>query len=384
MTDPIGEAARPRVAVIYDGFPHYRKGVIEALASSDCYEYFFFGDPVYRDQSIKRYEFAPGIHWIPTKSFSFGHFHFQRSVLRNLFRLDIRHCIFLGNPRFISYWFLVPLVRLAGRKVYFWSHGWIMRDDPRVRGAVKRVFFRMADALLLYGRRSKEIGIALGFPARRLYVIGNSLDYAAQKQIYAGLEGRSQEMLRKELQLPPECKVIICTARVTRKCRFDLLLEAAGILQAANHAVFVVLVGDGPETGALRALAMSLQVPHKFWGACYDETTIAKLYKASDLTVSPGKVGLTAMHSMAYGTPVITHGNFDHQMPEFESIVPNITGDFFSEDSAEDLARVMLKWFEEHREKPERQCIERIEAAFTPWSQRTAIETALRGELPAS
>jgi glycosyltransferase involved in cell wall biosynthesis len=139
------------------------------------------------------------------------------------------------------------------------------------------------------------------------------------------------------------------------------------------------LVGEGPEKESLESLALSLQVPHRFVGACYDEAVIAKLFKASDLTVSPGKVGLTAMHSMAYGTPVISHGNFDHQMPEVEAIVPGITGDVFSENSSEDLARVISTWFDQHPRKPERECINRIESDFTPAIQRRVIEATLSG-----
>jgi glycosyltransferase involved in cell wall biosynthesis len=187
----------------------------------------------------------------------------------------------------------------------------------------------------------------------------------------------SQAVLRRELQLPPLCKLIICTARVTKTCRFDLLMLAAVKLKAFGYDPFVIIVGDGPEAGTLSALATSLGLAHKFWGACYDEPTLAKLYKASDLTVSPGKIGLTAMHSMAYGTPVISHDNFDHQMPEYEAILPGVTGDFFVENSSDDLARVMARWFGNHASKPEQACIARIEAEFTPAFQKRVIEFAL-------
>jgi glycosyltransferase involved in cell wall biosynthesis len=365
------------VAVIYDGFPHYRKGIIEELASSDRHDYYFFGDATYRAASIKGYDFKPGIKFIPTRSISLGPIYIQTNILHGLLRNKISHCIFLGNPWFVSYWILVPILRLLGKRVYFWSHGWIAQQEPMIRRAIKHQFFRLPNALLLYGPRSKRIGISHGFPAERMHVINNSLDYALQKALFEGLKGLSQAALRNELRLPIECKVIICTARVTQKCRFDLLLHAAKKLQSASRGVFVVIVGDGPEKHALANLAASLGLAHKFWGACYDEATIAKLYKASDLTVSPGKVGLTALHSMAYGTPVLTHDNLDHQMPEYAAIVPGVTGDFFAENSSDDLARAILKWFDDHAVKPERECIERIEVEFTPAFQRRVIESAL-------
>jgi glycosyltransferase involved in cell wall biosynthesis len=372
---------KERVAVIYDGFPHYRKGVIEELASSNNYDYYFFGNSTYRDASIKAYDFKPGINVVRTNSFSWRHFNVQTNIFNGLLRNKISHCIFLGNPWFLSYWILTPILRLLGRKVYFWSHGWITQREPRLRGTVKHLFFRLPHALLLYGRRSKEIGISRGFSPERMYVINNSLDYSAQKKLFESLARSSQTELRNEFQVPLDRKVIICTARVTQKCRFDLLMHAANKLRSRNLEVFLLIVGDGPEKEALSALAISLGLAHMFWGACYDEAMIAKLYKASDLTVSPGKVGLTAMHSMAYGTPVISHDNFDHQMPEYESIVPGVTGNFFAEHSSEDLARAILEWFDGHPVKPERECIERIEAEFTPSFQRRAIESALQGRM---
>jgi len=374
--------AKPRVAVVYDGFPHYRKGVIEALAASKRYEYLFLGDIAYRDASINPYQFPSGIRFISTRSTSWGPLYVQRGIWRPLRRNRVRHVIFLGNPWFLSYWLLTPLLRLQGKKVFFWTHGWISEREPRLRAFVKEVFFRLPYALLLYGGRAKGLGLARGFKSKRLHVIGNSLDYSAQKLQFDALATTPRLTLRNELGLPRDHKVIICTARLTKKCRFDLLIEAARQLTAEGQSIFVLLVGIGPERDRLASLAQSYGVVHRFWGACYEEATIARLYKAADLTVSPGKVGLTAMHSMAYGTPVISHGNFNNQMPEFEAIVPGVTGEFFTENSSEALAEAIKTWFMHHPEKPERACIERVEAGFTPESQRLRIEAALQGEAP--
>ena len=50
----------------------------------------------------------------------------------------------------------------------------------------------------------------------------------------------------------------------------------------------------------------------------------------SDLTVSPGNIGLTAIHSLSYGTPVCSHSNFNNQMPESEAIINFEKWFFFS------------------------------------------------------
>ena len=57
------------------------------------------------------------------------------------------------------------------------------------------------------------------------------------------------------------------------------------------------------------------------------------------MCVSPGNVGLTAIHSLTYGTPVLTHDDFNFQMPEAEAIKENISGIFFRINNANDLSK---------------------------------------------
>ncbi|MDR3637997.1 MAG: glycosyltransferase, partial [Isosphaeraceae bacterium] len=55
-------------------------------------------------------------------------------------------------------------------------------------------------------------------------------------------------------QLPPEScpgEVVLAVGRLERKKGFDLLVEAARILRDAGDLISVVIVGDGPERGAL-------------------------------------------------------------------------------------------------------------------------------------
>jgi hypothetical protein len=84
------------------------------------------------------------------------------------------------------------------------------------------------------------------------------------------------------------------------------------------------------------------------------------------------------MHSLGYGTPVITHGDLDYQMPEVESVIPGVTGDFFRRNDVSDLSDKLLQWSKRPRTSAERQnCIAIVESTYSPRSQLAAIETAL-------
>ena len=127
-------------------------------------------------------------------------------------------------------------------------------------------------------------------------------------------------------------------------------------MQLAYHEGFnfnVVLVGEGPQKQQLEKLAKNYNMQKNIWfyGSCYNEEQIGELIYNADLCVSPGNIGLTAIHSLMFGTPAITHNNFSNQMPEFEAIEDNITGSFFEENNAEDLKNSIISWLQNYPKK---------------------------------
>jgi len=56
-----------------------------------------------------------------------------------------------------------------------------------------------------------------------------------------------------------------------------------------------------------------------------------------DIFVSPGNIGLAAIHSLMAGTPVITHGEASVQGPEYEVVSEGLNGALFKRGSVEDL-----------------------------------------------
>ncbi|QPK62726.1 glycosyltransferase [Methylomonas sp. LL1] len=366
------------IAIIYDSFPHYRSGIINALNKSKYFNYYFYGSSISRDASINTFNFERNFKFKDIKNIQIGPFVFQVNLFHQLLKSNHCHFIILGNPYFLSSWLIAIAIKIKGSKIYFWSHGWLSEYESIYKRFFRNIFFRLADGIFLYGERAKRIGINQGFKEDTLYVINNSLDYDLQKDIFTHVKKLDRVSLCNELGLSTSKRIVICSARLTPKCRFDLLLNATNLIQnSTNIALQVVLIGDGVEKQNLSDLADSLQLDVVFWGSCYDETTLCKLYAVSDLAVSPGKVGLTAMHSMAYGTPVISHNNLDNQMPEVEAIISDVTGYLFKENCSKDLAEVIQHWFNTHPHKPVEACVQQIEKFYTPEFQRTVIESVL-------
>ena len=83
----------------------------------------------------------------------------------------------------------------------------------------------------------------------------------------------------------------------------------------------------------------------------------------SDIFVYPGGAGLSLLHAMSFGLPVITTDDLASQGPEFELLIPGITGDVYKNNSFEDLADKILVWkekIEKSRNTVRENCINRI------------------------
>jgi glycosyltransferase involved in cell wall biosynthesis len=370
-----------KTALVYHFFPHYRAAVLRELLASPEHHYLLVGDTRAADASIETWTVSDSgrFQCAPCRRVG-GAFVFQRGLVRLGLRRDLDAIIYLGNPYYLATWLSAGLARATGKRVLFWTHGWI-REESGPKAALRRGFYRLADGLLLYGHYAKMAGLAAGFPPEKLHVIYNSLDYPAQRRAREQVDPAALSQLKRALFGDARTPMLVCSARLTPQCRFDLLLQAQARLRAEGHRVNVLLVGDGPERPALEGLARRLEVPVKFYGACYDEETLARLTMAAHVTVSPGKVGLTALQSLAYGTPVITHDDPQAQGPEWEAILPGRTGDFFRRGDVADLARVIRAWSREPVLDPaiRSACPRLIERFYNPVFQRRAIDRAVSG-----
>lgn len=368
------------VAFVYPYIPHYRIPVFKELSNTFGQN----GVQIYAgsntlDSSIKTSQHAE-IPITRVKNLTIKGITFQSGLFGVCIGKQHSSIVFLGDPHFATTWVYSLIARLCGKRVLFWTHGWLS-PEKTARSAVKNLFYRIPNGLLLYGERAKSIGVSHGFSANSLHVIYNSLDYTKQKKVREDLTDEIAISEMHSIDLIKNKRVFFsCVARLTAACQFNIAIEALHQLKI-NHGLDVpfVLIGSGPEEDGLRDLANRLNVEVIFLGELYSEEIIGSIVFNSRAVVSPGKVGLTAMHSLAYGTPVITHGEFSTQMPEFEAITPGLTGDFFEKNNPADLATILLRWHNKPKTQDERNsCIQIIEEKYNPAIQARLIREAVQ------
>ena len=372
-----------RLHVAYHFLAHYRAAVFRLLAADTRWDCRFFADPssAALDPTIAVWSDCPADRFTacPVRRLPGGGYAQWRVLWRILFGPRATWLL-LGDMRALHVWLGATLGRLRGHRVLFWAHGWT-RSESGAKAWLRRAFFRLPHAVVLYGRRAKVIATAQGFPAPRLHVIYNSLDVAAQRAAQAAVTPERLAAFRAQHGIAADRPAVICTTRLTRLRRLDLLIDAVAGLPEPRPAV--LLIGDGPERAALHAHAAARGVDARFLGAIYDEAVIALAHACARVTVAPGKVGLTAMHSLAYGVPVLTHGDADDQMPEWEAIVPGRTGDLFAVGDVAAMRDAIGRWLTRtDRQQIAADCAAVIDRFYNPERQVRELAIAIAGAPP--
>jgi glycosyltransferase involved in cell wall biosynthesis len=177
---------------------------------------------------------------------------------------------------------------------------------------------------------------------------------------------------------------LIFVGRLTKVKKLDLLIEALAKINKYCYKVNLLIVGEGEMKEQLKNQVdnISLNSQVKFFGACFEEKQLATLLYRAELCVSPGNVGLTAIHSLSFGTPVCTHGNLNNQMPEVEAIVDGKTGVFFEENSVASLVVKIESWLDlgVRRKTIRKNCFRVIDDFYNPDNQVSVIVKLFNNE----
>lgn len=310
----------------------------------------------------------------------------QKGVINKCLTSNLKAAIITGDFLVVTNWIAAIILRLKGVKVVFWSHG-VYGNESFFKKNVRKLFFLLAHDHLLYERRGKKMMMKAGFNEGKLHVIFNSLDYKKSKK----LRENSSELLKQDvypffsnLDLP----VIIFVGRLTKVKKLDFIIKALRLFLVKNREINLLFVGDGPEKESLKELAFNnlSRGSFHFYGSCYSEDKLSELISMSDLCVSPGNIGLTAIHSLSYGTPVLTHNNFKNQMPEVEVIQEGFNGCFFEEDNIKSLSDNIEKWLflnkYKNRESIRDNCYKIIDTYYNPEYQLKVISNLLDNKPP--
>lgn len=258
-----------------------------------------------------------------------------------------RACCLSWNSRYVS----LPLAICSARQrrigTVLWGHGYSKSETPS-RRKLRLAIGKMADCIAVYSEGVKDRLVAYhGFDPERVYVPLNTIDQdpiqSARQTVLDHPEKQHEQLAQLDLL---HKKILLFVSRLGSDNRLDLLLQSLPAVLSQHPDVVVAVVGDGDkELARLKEIAEQLGVlpAVRFLGAIYDEATLGPLFCAASAFVYPENIGLSVLHAMGYGLPVITADNIEAQNPEVEAILPGKTGILYEAGSAEALSRAVIE-----------------------------------------
>lgn len=319
------------------------------------------------------------VNLYPTKKL-IGQAYYLKGALSLAFSKNLSNYVIIGEPAMITTWVLPWLVKIfkPSAKIIFWTHGWYGKEG-KFKTLIKKLYFSSANHILTYGDRARRLMVEMGFNPERITAIHNSLNHSEQVVLRNIIE--PSDIYKNYFR--NDYPVLFFIGRLTPVKKLDLLINAVYMLKQKGQIYNIVFVGSGSQKDYLKSLVNEKQLSEQVWfyGPCYDEQQNAELIYNADLCVAPGNVGLTAMHVMVFGTPVLTHNDFKWQMPEYEAIHDGDTGCFFEKDNVNSLTEAISRWFSEKADKRDEvriACYEEIDRNWTPEFELNVLKQVLK------
>jgi glycosyltransferase involved in cell wall biosynthesis len=147
--------------------------------------------------------------------------------------------------------------------------------------------------------------------------------------------GKRDSAIRRKLNIPEHCPLILYVGRLSEEKRLDVLLEAVTQMRSSAH---VALAGTGPLEAELRTQAAELHIEAdvSFLGFVSDDDLLT-LRQNADVFAIPSEAelqSLATMEAMACGLPIIAANAW--ALPEL--VAQNTNGLLFQPGSSDELA----------------------------------------------
>jgi glycosyltransferase involved in cell wall biosynthesis len=206
---------------------------------------------------------------------------------------DLVHS-FLFHANLVSTW----AAGIAGSGKLIWGLR-VADPNPRRQWLERRLNDRAVAAVCVSESVRAYAERRLGIEAGRLHVIPNGIEIEQYQNV--------EPLPLSKLGLRPHRRMLLCIGRLHEQKGFDWLLSFAPQLLQKLPEHDLVFVGDGPQRGRLKELALNAQIGERVHFAGF-RADVPRCLAAADLVLVPSRwegMPNVVLEAMASGRPVV-------------------------------------------------------------------------------
>lgn len=335
------------VAIVQSRLLHYRLGLFEQLraacAAQDIELKLIHGDATPTEAIRKDTGELPWATNVNSRHWRVG----GRDLLWQPFSKLVEHAdlvVLMQESRLLSNY---PWLFGWGphrTRVAYWGHGRNFQSSAP-RGLLerwKRHMLTSVDWWFVYTDMAVGIVQEAGFPHDRITVLNNAIDNRSFEADLASVSDAEVAALRASIGAVEGAVVGLYCGSLYPDKRLDLMVEACERVVARHPDFRLVIVGDGPSRAQLQRV---MDKPWFHWAGMQRGTRKAAWFRASQLFINPGLVGLHILDTFVAGVPIVTTIDAKHS-PEIAYLKDGING-VVTEGSAEGFATAIERLIDE-------------------------------------
>lgn len=328
---------RHKVLYVPDRLARYRLPFISSLSGNPAFELTLAGDVILGPDGVAIFNpFQPeivGLKFLRLKNiYVRGVMIWQSGLIKISLFYPYDTLVIWGEAHKFSTWLAGFIARIRGRRLVVWGHG-MYGNEGYLKTFFRSRLHGLANLNFTYGYHGRELLCRAGVKTP-IKVIYNSMLTSCEKN---ALNKFSLDKSYRSIKNTLRTVRLLYVGRLIPDKKLHLMAKL-NPSEIQDGRVTLTILGDGPELNRLKKEFDGLWAGRvDFKPADYNFESVGKVISDHDILVSPGNIGLAAMHALYVGTPVITHSRAELQMPEFEAVKPGISGELFAYDSVNSL-----------------------------------------------
>jgi len=323
------------VVLLDHSLAHYRNDVFNVLRTNDNFKFKIVTSAYYQGVTG---EINPNDILLKYVSFKIGKhtFYYLKKSIIQTFKLKPDLVIVGGYDIHMIHTtlFFILWRIILRRKLIWWGHG-TQGKQGWLGGLFRSFFYRNSNGIMVYSKKGYDTLTNLKVNPDKIIIIANSNNVKDYGFLNYNL-----------FEKPINTKLnMVYSGRITPSKKIDVLIDALNILKSTYKIDFECnIIGGGVTESMIKKIReLKLEDSISFIGEKYGNEIHTYFFNA-DLMAYPSGIGLSLVHSLSFGVPVITTNLMQEHGPEVELLLNGLNGDFFQSEDINDLAKKIVNW----------------------------------------